>query len=374
MREKPTDREADGVFGELLNEGQSIWLDYIRRDMLENGELAALVDEGIRGVTSNPSIFEAAIANTDLYDEDIRRMLEGDAVDGPTSLYEALAIHDIVQACDVLRPVYEASDGADGFVSFEVSPLLAHDTGATIDEARRLWSAVGRPNLMIKVPATPAGIPAIEELIGDGINVNVTLIFSLNAYRDVVNAYISGLERSGDPASIASVASFFVSRVDSEVDRRLEEIGSDEALGLRGRIAIANSRLAYAIYQKAFSSDRWERLAEQGARPQRLLWASTSTKNPDYNDVMYIEELVGDNTVNTVPPQTLDAFRDHGKVTADAIESDLAQARADMELLAASGVDIDDVTDVLIEEGVKKFADAFDQLIEAIDSKRASVA
>lgn len=370
MSEKPN----DDVVGELLEEGQSIWLDYIRRDMLENGELSALVAEGVRGVTSNPSIFEAAIADTELYDDEIRRMVAGEEADDASSIYEALAIADITQACDVLRPVYEASDGADGFVSFEVSPLLAHDTVATVDEARRLWAAVDRPNLMIKVPATPEGVPAIDELIADGINVNVTLIFSLDAYRQVVDAYISGLERCERPARVASVASFFVSRVDSEVDKRLEAIGTDEALGLRGRIAIANSRLAYQIYEEKFSSDRWEPLAKLGAKPQRLLWASTSTKNPDYNDVMYVEELIGDNTVNTVPPNTLEAFRDHGKVSGSAIASEVDQAVADMALLATLGIDIDDVTDVLIAEGVEKFADAFEQLLQAIESKRASVA
>ncbi len=367
-------RASEGPLGELLDEGQSIWLDYIRRDMLDSGELAKLVGEGVRGVTSNPSIFEAAIADTDLYDEDIRALVESDSADDPKSIFEALAIEDITRACDVLRPVYDASNGNDGFVSLEVSPKLAHDTVGTIDEARRLWKAVDRPNLLIKVPATPEGMAAIEELIGDGINVNVTLIFALDAYRSVVEAYISGLERSQHPENTASVASFFVSRVDTEVDRRLEEVGTDEALGLRGRIGIANSQLAYEIYQEAFSSDRWKALAARGARPQRLLWASTSTKNPEYRDVMYVEELIGDNTVNTVPPKTLDAFRDHGKVTGDAIEADLAEAKANMVLLASLGIDMDDVTDVLLSEGVEKFASAFDQLLEAIEAKRGMVA
>jgi len=366
---------SDNPFVELLNEGQSIWLDYIRRDMLNNGELAALVSDGVRGVTSNPSIFEKAIADSDLYDEQIMGLLAStDTAPDTKTLYESLAIEDIVAACDLLADVYESSDGADGYVSLEVSPLLAADTVATIDEARRLWNAVDRPNLMIKVPATPEGIPVIEELIGDGINVNVTLIFALDAYRAVVNAYISGLERSQHPDQVASVASFFVSRVDSEVDRRLNEIGTDEALGLRGKIAVANSRLAYAIYQEEFSSDRWKALAEKGATPQRLLWASTSTKNPEYSDVMYIEELIGDNTVNTVPPNTLDAFKDHGKVIADAIEADAAQAANDMALLGSVGVDINDVTDVLIGEGVHKFAEAFQSLLGAIESKRSTIA
>ena len=320
---------ADNPFVELLDEGQSIWLDYIRRDMLSNGELEALIAEGVRGVTSNPSIFEKAIADSDLYDAQLRTLLESDSPHDAKSLYEALAIADIISACDALSNVYQTSDGSDGYVSLEVSPLLAADTVATIDEARRLWAAVNRPNLMIKVPATPEGIPVIEELIGDGINVNVTLIFALDAYRAVVNAYVTGLERCQHPERVASVASFFVSRVDSEVDRRLNEIGSEEALGLRGKIAIANSRLAYAIYQEEFSSDRWNALAAKGASPQRLLWASTSTKNPEYNDVMYVEELIGDNTVNTVPPATLDAFKDHGKIIADAIVSDLDRAASE---------------------------------------------
>ena len=365
---------SENPFVELLEEGQSIWLDYIRRDMLHNGELAQLVDEGVRGVTSNPSIFEKAIADSDLYDDQIRELLAADGPDDAKTLYEQLAVADIAAACDIMRKVYDASDGDDGYVSLEVSPLLAADTLGTIDEARRLWAAVDRPNLMIKVPATPEGVPAIEELIGDGINVNVTLIISLEAYRAVVNAYVSGVERCVHPERVASVASFFVSRVDSEVDKRLEAIDSDEARGLLGRIAVANSRLAYEIYQEDFGSERWSAQSGRGASPQRLLWASTSTKNPEYSDVMYVEELIGDNTVNTVPPQTLDAFKDHGKVLGDAIESDLDRAHADMALLADVGVDIEDVTDVLIAEGVEKFAAAFESLLSAIESKRAPIA
>jgi len=301
----------------LGNHGQSVWIDYIRRDFTRNGELAALVEEGVRGVTSNPSIFEKAIGGSAEYDTALLESLDADPDRTPIDLFEAVAIVDIQEAADVLLPVFDSSAGSDGFVSLEVSPTLAHDSEGTIRDARRLWAAVDRPNLMIKVPATPAGIPAVEELISEGINVNVTLMFSMQHYEDVAQAYLRGLRRASDPTRIASVASFFVSRVDSATDGALDEIGSVEAAALRGTAAIANSKLAYRRYQELFEGAEFADLKAAGARPQRVLWASTSTKDPAYRDVMYIEELVGDNTVNTVPPATLDAFMDHGVARPD---------------------------------------------------------
>lgn len=359
-------------FQEMQAAGTSLWLDYIRRDLLEGGGLADLVDEGIRGVTSNPSIFQNAIANSPEYDEDIRHAVEDDPAIDANGLYEAFAIQDVQAAADILRPVYDATAGADGFVSLEVSPLLAEKTDATIAEAQRLWAAVNRPNLMIKVPATSEGVPAIEALIAAGINVNVTLIFSLEQYEAIARAYVRGLRQLDDPSRVASVASFFVSRVDTKTDAALEAIGTDDAMALRGKAGIANSKLAYRLGEDIFG-DEFADLANRGARAQRLLWASTSTKNPEYRDVMYLEELIGGDTVNTVPPDTLDAFRDHGEIRGPTALEGWGQAADVMEGLAAVGVDFDQVTTELQTEGVDKFADAFDGLMETLTEKRQRV-
>jgi transaldolase len=358
----------------LAEQGQAVWLDYIRRDILQNGHLAGLVDEdGVSGVTSNPAIFQKAIGGSDLYDEDIRHQLESEPDLEVSELYERIAVRDIQLAADILRPVYERSGGADGFVSLEVSPHLASDREGTLEEARRLWRRVARPNLMIKVPATPEGVQAFEELLAEGISVNVTLMFSLAHYEAVAQAYLRGVDRASEPARVASVASFFVSRVDSKVDKLLEELGSEEALALRGRIGIANSKMAYQRYKEIFEGGDFAALATRGARPQRVLWASTSTKNPDYRDVLYIEELIGPATVNTVPPATVEAFRDHG-TAARTLDAEIEAARSDLEALAALGIDLNAVTQELQEEGLAKFAQPFDTLLETLADKRGSLA
>lgn len=354
---------------ELNSQGQSVWVDYIRRDFTRDGGLQSLVDDGVRGVTSNPSIFEAAIGGSAEYDEALRSRLDVNPDCTPTELFEAVAITDIQEAADVLRSVYDESGGADGFVSLEVSPTLAHDSEGTIRDARRLWAAVDRPNLMIKVPATGPGIPAIEELIAEGINVNATLMFSMQDYEDVAQAYVRGLRRAEDPAGIASVASFFVSRVESAVDGALDAIGTDEAAALRGLAAVANSKLAYRRYQEIFEGDEFAELAARGARPQRVLWASTSTKDDAYSDVKYVEELVGDNTVNTVPPKTLDAFSDHGTARADAIIEDVPAAETAIAALGDLGIDFDAITAQLQVDGVASFAKSFETMLETIESK-----
>lgn len=356
----------------LNDHGQAVWMDYIRRDMLTGGELERLVrEDGLTGVTSNPAIFEKAIGGSDEYDDQLGALLaEGGRPVG--EIYEALAFEDIRLAADILRPVYDSSAGADGFVSLEVSPHLAYDTEGTLAQAHHLWRSVDRPNLMIKVPATDEGIPAVERLLADGINVNITLMFSLDDYEAVAQAYLRGVERAADPAGAASVASFFVSRVDSKVDALLEADGRPEALALRGKIGIANSKLAYRRYQEIFEGEPFAALAERGARPQRVLWASTSTKNPAYRDVLYVEELIGPQTVNTLPPQTLEAFRDHGRVR-QALTEDVEVAAAQIEALAALGIDIDAVTDELQREGVEKFAAPFDELLATLRSKRAAL-
>ncbi len=359
--------------------GQSVWLDYIRRSLIESGELRRLiVEDGVRGVTSNPAIFEKAIAGS----SDYRGMLEAPearAQDAKT-LYERLAIRDIQDACDALRPVYEQTARRDGYVSLEVSPFLAHDTLGTLNEARRLWSAVGRENLMIKVPATAAGVPAIRQLICYGINVNVTLLFDLAAYARVADAYLTGLEklvaRGGDPTRVASVASFFVSRIDTAVDAligaRLQATtnATEQGIlrGLTGRVAIANAKLAYQRYQELFSGRRWQALAAQGAQTQRLLWASTGVKDPTYRDVVYVEELIGPDTVNTIPPATLEAFRDHGRPRASLTE-DVDAAHDTMDRLARVGISMNDVTDRLLAEGVRLFEDAFAKLLTAVEKQ-----
>ena len=360
-------------FNEIHAAGTSLWFDFIRRDLLEDGGLADLVAEGIRGVTSNPSIFQKAIADSSEYDDDIRSALEHNPDSTVNDLYESFAIEDVRAAADILRPVYDDSDGADGFVSLEVSPLLASETEATVAEARRLWKAVDRPNLLVKVPATAEGVPAIETLIGEGINVNVTLIFSLEHYESIAQAYLRGLEAAADPSRIASVASFFVSRVDTLTDSLLDEAGTEAALALRGKAGIANSKQAYRLYEELFGEEAFGHLAARGARPQRLLWASTGTKNPAYSDVLYVEELIGPNTVNTAPPATIDAFRDHGTVPGATLLAGWDEADEVIDALAACGVDFDEVTATLQEEGVAAFATAFQSLMATLEEKAGLV-
>ena len=355
--------------------GQAVWLDYLKRSLIQTGGLKALVDDdGLKGVTSNPSIFEKAIAESDEYADAIKTFQAG-ADHSVSDIYEHLAIADIQAAAEVLHPVFEQTKGRDGYISLECSPYLANDTQATIVEALRLHQAVDRPNLMVKVPATPAGIPAIRELTGRGLSINITLLFSLNAYEQVVEAYLSGLEQlqraGGDLSKIASVASFFLSRIDTAVDKRLDKL-SDKALahGLRGKAAIASAKLAYSRYQALFFGSRWQALAAAGAKTQRLLWASTGTKNPDYKDTLYVEAVIGRDTVDTVPPATMDAFRDHGVVTPDAIEQGVEEAHALLAALEQQGVSMKAVTDELVVDGVQQFADAFDKLFAAIARQR----
>ena len=362
---------------DLTQAGQSIWLDYIRRDMIENGELAQLIEEeGLRGMTSNPSIFEKAIAGgahyNALVDEANRRGGDTNAV------YESIVVRDIQDAADLLHPVYEATDAHDGYVSLEVSPHLAHDTRGTLAEARRLWNMVDRPNLMIKVPGTKAGIPAMGELITEGINVNVTLLFSRSAYNEVADAYVAAVERRvkkrADVQRVASVASFFVSRIDTAVDAALEKLAEkssekrDAALALRGKVAIANAKLAYQSYMQRFTSERWKALTAQGAQTQRVLWASTSSKNPQYRDVIYAEELIGADTVNTLPPATFDAFRDHG-VVRPSLTEDVEGAKQVLAQLERLGISLDEITDRLLDEGLASFSDSFDKLLAAIAAR-----
>ena len=361
---------------ELLKYGQSVWLDYIRRNLITSGELKRLIDEdGLRGMTSNPSIFEKAIAGSTDY-TDFLNSLKGRTDLDAKARYELLAIRDIQDASDLLRPVYQSANRNDGFVSLEVSPYLANDTNGTIAEARRLWSAVKRENVMIKVPGTPAGLPAIKQLIGEGINVNITLLFAQEVYEQVAEAYIAGLEqcaaKGGDLSKIASVASFFISRIDTLVDSIANEkikASKDPAQqaqlkSILGKIAIANGKLTYQRYLAIFSGPRWEALAKKGAHTQRVLWASTSTKNPNYRDVLYVEELIGKDTVDTIPPATLDAFRDHGKVRKSLTEN-IEAAQETMATLPKVGISMKEVTDKLVVDGVKLFADAFKTLLEA---------
>ncbi len=350
--------------------GQSVWLDYIRRSLMTSGELARMVEQdGLRGLTSNPTIFEKTIAGSDDYDEALGALLAADRHAEAGALYEALAVEDIRLAADTLRPLYRESEGADGFVSLEVSPRLADDTAATVHEARRLWRTVDRANLMIKVPATAAGIPAIETLIAEGINVNVTLMFSLSHYEAVAQAYLRGLERCSDPSRVASVASFFISRVDTAVDRALERIGTADAKALQGKISIANAKRAYQRFRDIFFGDAFADLRGRGGRVQRVLWASTGTKNPEHSDVLYVEDLIGPETVNTMPPATLNAFRDHGRVRS-TLQEGLDEAEASLAQLAKLGVDLDGITEQLQQDGVAAFADSFDELMAALDDKR----
>lgn len=355
--------------------GQSPWLDYLKRSLIESGELRRLIEhDGLKGVTSNPSIFEKAIGESDEYSEALKQF-QAQADHGISEIYEHLAIADIRAAADILLPVYQQTLGRDGNISLECSPYLANDTEATVSEALRLWAAVARPNLMVKVPATSAGVPAIRQLIGRGLNINITLLFSVEVYAQVVEAYMSGLEdfarSGGDVAKIGSVASIFVSRIDAAIDKRLDQLADPRlADRLRGKAAIANAKLAYRRYQELFSGPRWQHLAAAGAKTQRLLWASTSTKNPDFKDTMYIEALIGSDTVDTIPPATMDAFRDHGQVAADAVEQDVDDARATLAELEQHGISLKEITDELLADGVQQFADAFDKLLGAVAGRR----
>ncbi len=358
-----------GKLHDLHEAGQSVWLDFIRRDMLASGELATMVADGIRGLTSNPAIFKNAIGSSDAYDEAIAAAVHGSATASPLDIFEGLAIADIQDAADALRPVYDSSAGGDGYVSLEVSPHLAHDTDGTIEEAHRLWERVDRPNLMIKVPATEEGMPAIEELIAAGINVNATLMFSLQDYEDVAQAYVRGIRRAADPSKIASVASFFVSRVDTNTDAALEKDGSDAALAQRGKAAVANAKLAYDRYREIFEGDSFAGQLARGARAQRVLWASTGVKNPAYSDVLYVEPLIGPNTVNTMPPATIDAFLDHGEIANAALVDDVDEAREDIAALDQFGIDFAAITDELKVAGVKAFQDSFDDLLATVADK-----
>ena len=358
----------------LLDQGQSVWLDYLRRGMTRSGELSALIDDGLRGMTSNPTIFEQALSSTD-YDEDLAE-LSSSSPKTEQELFEALAIEDVREAADRFRKVYDSTQGADGFVSLEVSPGLARDTTGTTAEARRLWKAVDRPNVMIKIPGTREGWPAIEHCLREGININITLLFSTEHYQAVAEAYLRALEarlQQGQPIDrLASVASFFVSRVDTEVNKRLEARGT--GLDLRGTVAVAGARLAYAMFLDMMRSERWKKLAAAGARNQRLLWASTGTKNKAYSDVLYVESLIGPDTISTVPVETLQLFEDHGSVIPTLGEQSGIEARRVMDGLAAAGIDFDDVNRTLEREGIEKFVKSYDSLLGVIAEKRRALA
>ena len=365
---------SDSRLAQVAAHGQSVWIDLLSRDLVHSGALKKRVDElSVTGLTSNPSIFQKAIAGGGDYDDQIRESLE--QTDDPREVFLELAVEDVRDPCDVLRPVWDATGGGDGYVSLEVDPGLAHDERATIDQAVDLHGRVDKPNLYIKIPATKPGIPAIEDCLARGIPINITLIFSLARYREVVAAYIRALGRFGDSggelSKLTSVASFFVSRLDTEADRRLEEIGNTD---LQGKLGIANARLAYRHFEETFSGSDWDELANAGAHVQRPLWASTSTKNPAYRDTLYVEELVGPHTVNTMPLETLEAFGDHGEVRGDTVREDVEEAEALIGDLADAGVSYDDVVEVLEQEGVQKFADAFDELIEGINARRGELA
>jgi transaldolase/glucose-6-phosphate isomerase len=366
--------------GELQKYGQSVWLDFVSRELLKSGGLAKLIaEDGLRGVTSNPSIFEKAIGHGDDYDTQIAALEASGDLD-PSALFERLEVTDIQNGADTLRPVYQQTQGRDGFISIEVSPYLAMDTGQTIEEVRRLWHEVGRENLMVKIPATRPGLPAIQAMIAEGININITLLFSQQVYAGVAEAYLSGLEslvaKGGDPHRVASVASFFVSRIDALVDEELDKniaaatnpAEKARLQDLKGNVAIANAKLAYQLYKKLFSGERWQRLAQHGAQTQRLLWASTGTKNKAYSDVLYVEELIGPDTVSTIPPATMDAFRDHGRLR-QSLEEDVAGAQAVMDALPLLGVSIDAVTGKLVEDGVRLFIEAADRLYAAVQRR-----
>jgi transaldolase len=364
---------AETRLQKLAARGQSVWFDTLSRDLVQSGELKRMMEEdAVTGVTSNPTIFQKALSSGDAYDEDMKKLLG--ETDDAERIFFSLALQDIRDACDVLRPAYDASNGADGYVSMEVLPGLAYETEATFDQARWIATEVDRPNLMVKIPATMPGLPAIEDCIAHGTSINITLIFSLERYKAVVEAYLRGLERlvagGGDPSTVASVASFFVSRVDTEADKRLGEKHKD----LQGKLAIANAKLAYQHYLQEFSGPRWEFLEGKGATKQRCLWASTSTKNPDYRDVIYVEELIGPETVNTMPLETIRAFQDHGEVRGDTVLEGIPEAEALIGELREAGVDYDDVVETLEAEGVQKFADSFDEITSSIHEKRGSLA
>jgi transaldolase len=364
---------GDSRLHKLSELGQSVWIDFLSRHMLRSGKLAQMMEEdAVVGVTSNPTIFQKAISEGDLYDDQLREVLAEE--DDAKEVFLRLAVQDVQDACDLLRSVWDGGAGQDGYVSIEVDPNFAFDTQATTDEAQRLHDLVDRPNCFVKIPATKAGLPAIEEMIARGRNINITLIFSLERYAKVVEAYLRGLERlvesGGDPSKVASVASFFVSRVDTEADKRLDEAGAPGEL--KGKLAVANAKLAYARYKELFSGERWEALSAKGAKSQRCLWASTSTKNPEYRDVLYVEDLIGPETVNTMPEETIDAFQDHGEV-ALTLEQDLDGARRVFEQVAEAGVDYDDVVDTLEREGVEKFADSFRELLDGVKAKRGEL-
>jgi transaldolase len=362
---------------ELSAAGVSIWLDDLSRERIESGNLAKLLsDRHVVGVTTNPTIFASALANGERYDDQVAGLTRGGA--GVEDVITELTTDDVRNACDVLMDVFQTSGGVDGRVSIEVAPALAFDTEATIEAARNLWRKVDRPNLMIKIPATTEGLPAITEVIGDGISVNVTLIFGLERYEQVMEAYLAGLENGKntgvDLSSVHSVASFFVSRVDSEVDKRLEKVGSDEALALRGKAAVANARLAYEKYEQVFGSDRFAALAEAGANTQRPLWASTGVKNPDYSDTLYVTELVTADTVNTMPEKTMEAFADHGEVDGDRVRGQYDDAREVMANLERLGIEYDDVIESLEREGVEKFVASWNELVATVESQMAASA
>lgn len=353
------------------DEGQSPWLDNLTRGHLRRGELHRQIAAGIRGVTSNPTILARAISGSNDYDAQFRDLIHsGESV---ASAYWAMVIDDIEEALDQLRPVYDHSDGGDGFVSVELAPDLARDTARSIDAARALHERIDEPNLFVKIPATPVGVPAVRKMIGEGRSINITLLFSLERYDEVIESYLAGLEAcTGDLAHVHSVASFFVSRVDTEVDRRLEAIGTDEALELRGRAALAQAKLAYQLFRRRFSGPRWEALAARGARVQRPLWASTSTKNPAYADTLYVDGLIGSDTINTLPEATITAFEDHGTV-ATTIEADVEDARLNLDRLKAIGVSMTDVGRTLEDEGVASFTRSFDDLLALLEAKRAEL-
>jgi transaldolase len=363
--------------GLLMQERQSVWLDFMHRRMLKDGELKTLIEaRGVRGATSNPTIFEQAIGQSDAYDDAIQKL----AATGKDSIaiYETLAIEDIRMACDQFRPIFEMTRGVDGFVSMEVSPRLAHDTAGTIAEARRLWKAIDRPNVMIKIPGTVEGVPAIMQTLAEGLNINITLLFAVEMYERVIDAYLTALEQRVAAGkgleAIRSVASFFVSRVDTEADKRLEALKRPAATGpLMGTAAIANAKVAYEKYTQHFEGDRFRRLMAKGATVQRPLWASTGTKNPKYSDTKYVDGLIGPDTINTMPPATLEAFADHGAVSR-TIDKNVPEAKRQIAAIEALGVKLGDVTDFLVQDGVKKFADSFTQLLAAVETKRAKLA
>jgi transaldolase len=363
---------AKSPLHELTEHGQSVWFDTLSRDLVQTGELARMMkDDAVTGVTSNPTIFQKALSHGTAYDDDLRRLL--DETDDPREIFFSLALQDIRDACDVLKPAYDTSNGIDGYVSMEVEPGIAYDTEASYDQARWIAREVDRPNLYVKIPATEPGLPAIEDCIAAGTSINITLIFSLRRYAAVVEAYLRGLERlvagGGDPRKVVSVASFFVSRVDTEADKRLE--GHPE---LQGKLAVANAKLAYQHFLETFRGPRWEFLASKGATKQRCLWASTSTKNPEYPDTLYVDDLVGPETVNTMPLETIEAFQDHGVVQGDTVLEGVEAAHELFGAIREAGVDYDDVTAVLEAEGVQKFADSFDEIMDSIKAKRRALA